>query len=127
MQSEALRDLVAARYQPISAIEAQRVLGGRELGVSRLRLLPKGSGMRPIVNLGAPSTARFKRRMGRGDGGGGAAPAAAAAAAPARGGGGGGGVRKRRQRPGQQQELNMSFKPINWVLQPAFQVSSRAL
>ena len=46
----------------------------RELGVARIRLLPKLTGMRPLVNLGRPSFIRFRGAVqvgGKNRGGGG--------------------------------------------------------
>eukprot|EP00955_Chlamydomonas_euryale_P019918 212535-Chlamydomonas_euryale.AAC.1 len=84
--------------------EALACLQSRALGIARVRLLPKMQGMRPIVNLGKASAARFHVRVRNGRQGGGSGG----------GGGGGGGGAKRCSR---HQAVNLSFKPVNFVLQ----------
>jgi telomerase reverse transcriptase len=37
--------------EEVKTADARRILGSRDLGYSHLRLLPKGQGMRPIMNL----------------------------------------------------------------------------
>ncbi|GLI71540.1 hypothetical protein VaNZ11_016772 [Volvox africanus] len=61
LQGAALEDLKATRLQAISRSEARRVLSSRPLGPARLRLVPKMSGMRPIVNLSRPTRVTFKQ------------------------------------------------------------------
>ncbi|GIL90290.1 hypothetical protein Vretifemale_17932, partial [Volvox reticuliferus] len=74
LQGAALEDLKATRLQAISRSEAHRLLSSRQLGPARLRLVPKMSGMRPIVNLSRPTRVTFKqprmrtRRQGKGAG-----------------------------------------------------------
>ncbi len=60
----------AISTQALPSREAEALLSARPLGPARLRLLPKLSGMRPIVNLGRATVVRF--RGSRGGGGGGA-------------------------------------------------------
>ncbi|KAI7921925.1 telomerase reverse transcriptase [Pyricularia oryzae] len=43
--------LKASMYEEINTGEAQRILASRDLNFSQVRLLPKGSSMRPITNL----------------------------------------------------------------------------
>ncbi|KAI9740924.1 MAG: hypothetical protein M1818_004530 [Claussenomyces sp. TS43310] len=47
----ALASLKVTMFEEIRAEEAKNILNARRLGFSRLRLLPKGSSVRPIMNL----------------------------------------------------------------------------
>ena len=55
----AAEDLRQRQFTALPAAEARAILQGRKLGVARLRLLPKRSGMRCLVNLGRASCVRF--------------------------------------------------------------------
>lgn len=101
MQAEAVGDLIGQRFEEVTETAALRSLQERQLGVSRLRLLPKHGGMRPIVNLGAASTVQFSGREKFG-----VRPGA--------------GINKRLpvRRP-----VVLQFKPVNFVMQGAYHVS----
>lgn len=43
--------LKTTMFEEVKLDEAQRILDSRRLGFSQVRLLPKGLGMRPIMNL----------------------------------------------------------------------------
>lgn len=47
----AMAALKETMFQEVRFVDAKRVLGSRALGYSQLRLLPKGSRLRPIANL----------------------------------------------------------------------------
>lgn len=120
---------------PLPALTYAQWLQGRELGVAKLRLLPKMTGMRPIVNLGKPSRvllpgagtsagALLTARQGPGAG-----AAAAAAGGSMHSGSGqvagvvvGGKRRGREARRARPMPLLLSFKPVNMVLQNVHQV-----
>lgn len=61
LQAAAQRELITERMAPLTPLQALQILRARELGVGRLRLLPKMTGMRPIINMGRPSRAVFQR------------------------------------------------------------------
>ena len=66
LQTEALKDLVSQCFAPLSQRAALECLQRRDLGVGRVRLLPKMRGMRQIVNLGKVSVAHFRcKRQGQ--------------------------------------------------------------
>ncbi|TLS29587.1 hypothetical protein PpBr36_01137 [Pyricularia pennisetigena] len=50
-------------YEEMSTEEAQRILGSRDLNFSQVRLLPKGSSMRPITNLRRRALANGSKKM----------------------------------------------------------------
>ena len=100
-------ELQQRQFAALSDRDAQTLLQGRKLGVARLRLLPKRSGMRFIVNLGKASVVRFPGARLRGAG---------AAAAD----GGVGGKRGRRA-----PAVKLSFRPVNSLLQNVDQVGER--
>lgn len=52
LSEQPLADLKSSVFEEIKKDKAQRILARRSLGYSALRLLPKASGARPIVNLG---------------------------------------------------------------------------
>lgn len=54
--------------QPISEHAALRMLANRSLGVTRLRHLPKRSGMRPVANLSCKTAVRVPQRLRAGGG-----------------------------------------------------------
>ena len=106
LQATALDQLLLERYTPIPTATAKDMLLARQLGIAKIRLLPKRSGMRPITLLGCESVVTFKggcsSRAGGGGsggrGGGGGATAGAGAGAgrgmrhPSSAAGAGGGV-----------------------------------
>jgi hypothetical protein len=116
LKAEALKDLLPERFSPLSKRQLLACLEQRELGTSRLRFLPKLRGMRPIVNLGKPSTIRFKGLVHQGriqqqQGGGGGDPRW------------GSKVHVGAKRKTMSQPLCLSFKPVNVVLQGPYHVS----
>jgi telomerase reverse transcriptase len=60
MVEEALKDTLTATFVPVKRKEAREALESRKLGVARLRFLPKKSGMRFLMNMSKPTTAKFK-------------------------------------------------------------------
>lgn len=46
-----MASLKASMFEEVPVARAQRILGGRKLGWSAVRLLPKETGFRPIMNL----------------------------------------------------------------------------
>lgn len=66
--------LCEVQFAAIPESIARQTLERRKLGVARLRLLPKRSGMRFIVNMGRKSTVKFKRRKDVGNTGLGSLP-----------------------------------------------------
>ena len=102
-------ELQQRQFVALSDREAQALLQGRKLGVARLRLLPKRTGMRFIVNLGKASVVRFPGARQRG-----AAGTAGVAA------GGVGGKRGRRAPP-----VKLTFRPVNSLLQNVYQVGGQ--
>jgi hypothetical protein len=100
-------ELQQRQFVALSDREAQTLLQGRRLGVARLRLLPKRSGMRFLVNLGKASVVRFPGARLRG---------AAAGAAGAAGDGVGG--KRGRRAPA----VKLTFRPVNSLLQNVYQV-----
>ncbi|KAG1670365.1 hypothetical protein FOA52_000125 [Chlamydomonas sp. UWO 241] len=116
LQEAALQDLVSQRFRAMPARDALACLQQRELGIARVRLLPKMQGMRPIVNLGSRSVARFHVRGGRGAGGAGGGTGGTGGGAGTGGAGGAGGVGCK---SGRSRAVELSFKPVNFVLQGA--------
>ncbi|KAL4860163.1 Telomerase reverse transcriptase [Chlorella vulgaris] len=55
----ATKELQEKQFTALPQEEARSILQERKLGVARLRLLPKRTGMRFIVNLGRASTVKF--------------------------------------------------------------------
>jgi hypothetical protein len=108
LQADATRELLDARYEPVSESAAREALRNRPLGVSRLRLLPKNGGMRPTINLGCPPVVRVRGGEPAAGGAGGAGGAAAG--------------RKRRGEAARRQGLTLQFKPVNFVLQSTYHV-----
>lgn len=51
MSEPALASLKQSMLEECNTIDVKQKLAGRALGVSQVRLLPKGQGMRPIINL----------------------------------------------------------------------------
>lgn len=62
LASSALDGLSGTQFARISAPQAQKILQSRKIGVARLRLLPKRSGMRYIINLSRKSKVTFRSR-----------------------------------------------------------------
>lgn len=62
LAASALDGLSGTQFARISACQAQKILQSRKIGVARLRLLPKRSGMRYIINLSRKSKVTFKSR-----------------------------------------------------------------
>ncbi|KAL4423217.1 hypothetical protein ABPG77_000009 [Micractinium sp. CCAP 211/92] len=91
----ATNELAQQQFAALSDGEALGILQGRRLGVARLRLLPKRTGMRAILNLGGASTVRFRR--------------AAQYAGP--------GTTRRCLPP-----VKLTFRPVNSLLQNVYQV-----
>ncbi len=60
LQASAMRELLSSRFTPITQQQAYQRLSQRELGLAKLRLLPKTWGLRPIVNMGTNTTAVFR-------------------------------------------------------------------
>ena len=53
-------------FEEVPFLNAKRVLDARELGFSQVRLLPKGSGFRPIINLRKRATKLHNGRLALG-------------------------------------------------------------
>ncbi|GAB4814869.1 hypothetical protein N2152v2_001915 [Parachlorella kessleri] len=106
----AVRELEGSQFEAVPRQQAQAVLQSRKLGVAKLRLLPKRTGMRFIVNLGRATTVAFP-----------GAKAGPAGQRPGPGVGTGWGVvgAKRAQR---QPPVKLTFKPVNSFLQNVYQV-----
>ncbi|KYK55586.1 telomerase reverse transcriptase [Drechmeria coniospora] len=47
----AMADIKKSMFEEVNTVEAQQILNSRRLGFSHIRLLPKGSKLRPIMNL----------------------------------------------------------------------------
>ena len=60
LKSSQIDQVCGTQFAPISDDLAHQVLSNRRIGVSRLRMIPKRTGMRFIVNMGSRSTARFR-------------------------------------------------------------------
>lgn len=61
----ALASLKLKMFEEMKLEEAQKILTSRTLGFSRMRLIPKESGVRPIMNLRRRTTQKGdKRRLG---------------------------------------------------------------
>ncbi|KAL5614407.1 uncharacterized protein BROUX77_000244 [Berkeleyomyces rouxiae] len=58
----AMADLKSRMFTEVSAVDAQALLASRQLGCAALRLLPKTTTMRPIMNLRKRQLARAPRK-----------------------------------------------------------------
>ncbi|KAF9878997.1 putative telomerase reverse transcriptase [Colletotrichum karsti] len=56
----AMANLRSKMFEEVKLNEAERILGSRQLGFSRIRLLPKGKSIRPIMNLRRRATVNGK-------------------------------------------------------------------
>lgn len=59
IRRRAISDLTTHQFAPVSTKSAQGILSTRKLGVSKLRMVPKRSGMRFIINLARKNVAFF--------------------------------------------------------------------
>ncbi|BBN17278.1 telomerase reverse transcriptase [Marchantia polymorpha subsp. ruderalis] len=63
LRNIALKDLTQRNYKKLSKKSVSEALDGKALGFSKVRLLPKRTGVRPIANLAAPSQGTLKFRV----------------------------------------------------------------
>lgn len=65
MTNKAFNDTLHSTFLPIKQEAVKIALSSRKLGVSRLRFLPKRSGLRFLVNMSRPSIAKFPQKKKR--------------------------------------------------------------
>ena len=62
----AISRLKLSLYEELPAVQANQILDSRHLGFNQVRMLPKASGMRPIMNLRRRTTKLYKGRIALG-------------------------------------------------------------
>ncbi|KAL3137379.1 hypothetical protein ABBQ32_006906 [Trebouxia sp. C0010 RCD-2024] len=95
LKSSAYQGLTGKLYTQLTTRAAQACLQSRSLGIAKLRLLPKKTGLRPIANLGSTSVVLFPGGARTGLSG---------------------------KRPRRQEKVKLVFKPVNKQLQSVLQV-----
>lgn len=66
MVKEAYEETISKHFYPISDTHARAILSKRKIGVSKIRLLPKRTGLRLLVNMSRTSEVRFRQRNRQG-------------------------------------------------------------
>jgi len=62
MVDKAITDTFGAAFVPVPANVARETLESRNIGVARIRFLPKSGGLRFLMNMSKPTVAKFKER-----------------------------------------------------------------